>query len=448
MTTATLGDMGGRVLAFTRDHNRAPEDDTPALDSILQRASGEQLTGAKWIAEREEMNAVLRSHKLGDGGSLTVTPLAVTVILQWHPYWRGCIRHNELAGPTGAPECGKKAIDKSFQAQVRLWFESHMRVRLLAREDISDAYAQVARLNSYHPVKRYLDSLPAWDGNPRVENLVMRLGAPMENWPLYQAYLKAWTIGAVRRVYEPGCQMDSMLVLYGKQGVRKSSFFSELVGAPGYNQLTDSQWSNIYAIHGAWVHEYAELETITTKADVGRIKAHITTRSDNAALKYEPHVSYLPRKFVFCGTTNRDDFLRDETGARRFWIIACGAAIDTDYVRANRDQIWAEALHLYRAGEACWLTDAGMQSDQERLAAEYLPEDDPWTEAVQAYVETHQGEALRTTAILDRIDVDFEKRTRVDSLRVASIMRALGYASKVVRIGAGTARRWVKDELG
>jgi predicted P-loop ATPase len=273
------------------------------------------------------------------------------------------------------------------------------------------------------------------------------LCVPADQCQLANAMLRAWMIGAVKRVFEPGCQMDYMLVLFGKQGVRKTSLWRALAGGyPYYNGIAAKNWTDPYRVHSAWIHECGELEGITTRAEISEIKAHLTEVGDNITLKYETQATIWLRRCVFCGTTNRDDFLRDETGARRFWIIESllTSPLDATTIVKLRDMLWAEALAAYRNGDACYLADARMAAQQAEQAARYAPKDDPWEAhldetLVKARV-TH--EPLRIASLLAKIGVQPEKQSRLDALRVADILRGYKFEKKLFRQGNEVFKAW------
>ena len=253
----------------------------------------------------------------------------------------------------------------------------------------------IAAERSYHPVRDYIESLPAWDGVPRVDTLFIDyLGSPDT---LYiRAIARKMMVAAVARIYEPGIKFDSVVVLNGPQGMGKSSFFARLGGKWFSDSLTISDMKDKAApekLQGYWILELGELAGLK-KMDVETVKAFITRQDDKFRHSYGYSVEDHPRQCIIVGSTNNGDgFLRDVTGNRRFWPVTCTANSPHRpwEVESVVPQLWAEAWQLYKNGEKLFLTPeeekqaemeqtAALESDvREGMIAEYLntllPED-------------------------------------------------------------------------
>jgi predicted P-loop ATPase len=218
----------------------------------------------------------------------------------------------------------------------------------ISDRDLKAAIDVVARDNSFHPVCEFLSALK-WDGVPRLESLFVRyLGAP--DTPYVRAVARLMMIGAVTRVFEPGAKFDFAVILEGLQGKRKSTFikilarhwFAELDG-----DFHDPK-AMVELMQGAWLLEMPELSGFG-RADVRKIKSFISSTTDKVRLAYARRAQEYPRQCIFIGSTNDADYLRDDTGGRRFWPVACTVdSIDTDRLRAEVDLLWAEAYTMYR----------------------------------------------------------------------------------------------------
>lgn len=209
----------------------------------------------------------------------------------------------------------------------------------------------------YHPVVEYLDSLPVWDGTERLSGLwVNYFGAADE--PLNRKLGLCFGIAAVRRIVEPGCKFDMLMILLGDQGEAKSTALSVLAG--GSPAFTDAapQFShrseNAMTLTGCWVWEIAEMQGMD-RAELNSVKAFVTRQSDDVLLPYGRSKVRLLRRSVMIGTTNDDTCLTDHTGSRRHPVIKTGT-INPAALQTDRDQLWAEALHRCRAGEKHWLS--------------------------------------------------------------------------------------------
>lgn len=253
----------------------------------------------------------------------------------------------------------------------------------------------IAAERSYHPIRDYFATLPAWDGVSRVETLFIDyLGSPDTSY--IRAIARKMMVAAVARIYEPGIKFDSVVVLNGPQGMGKSSFFAKLGGKWFSDSLTISDMKDKAApekLQGYWILELGELAGLK-KMDVETVKAFITRQDDKFRHSYGYSVEDHPRQCIIVGSTNNGDgFLRDVTGNRRFWPVTCttNSPHRPWEVENLVPQIWAEAYTLYRAGEQLFLSPeeekqaameqtAALESDvREGMIAEYLdkllPED-------------------------------------------------------------------------
>ena len=254
---------------------------------------------------------------------------------------------------------------------------------------LKDAVAAVAAERSYHPIREYLNALPAWDGVRRVDTLLVDyLGAADTIYT--RAVMRKTLAAAVARIYQPGVKFDYVMVLNGKQGIGKSTFFSRLAGKWFSDSLSIADMRDKTApekMQNAWILELGELAGLK-KLDVETLKAFLSRQDDKYRPSYGISVEEHPRQCIIVGSTNNSDgFLRDITGNRRFWPVTC----DGPTAESKRpwqidcvEQIWAESIVNYRAGELLFLTaeeesmarleqSAALESDErEGLIAEYL----------------------------------------------------------------------------
>lgn len=270
-------------------------------------------------------------------------------------------------------------------ACAKLYFERHYSIWSPAKfKDALLGVISAERL--YHPVKEYLGSLE-WDGEERLDTLLVDyLGA--EDTPYVRAVTRKTLVAAVARIYKPGTKFDSILVLSGAQGIGKSTLFAKLGGKWYSDSLSISDMRDKTApekLQGYWILELGELAGIK-KLDVETVKSFITRVDDKYRQSYGVAVESHPRSCIIVGSTNSDGgFLRDITGNRRFWpVCVTGVGKHHAWELVDVDQVWAEAIERYQAGEELFLkgslaTEAYVQQqqameadDREGIVADYL----------------------------------------------------------------------------
>lgn len=197
---------------------------------------------------------------------------------------------------------------------------------LKSRQDFADALKNVSMRNKFHPVRELLDSL-TWDGKEHIRSLLPEcLGAEDSDYT-YQV-MRLWMLGAVSRVYKPGNKFDYTIILQGSQGIGKSTFLKLMaLDDSWFNDSLDSLDSDkaVQSLTGSWIIELAELKSLArTAGGVESVKRFLTATQDKYRIPYERRADTFYRQCVFAGTTNKDDFLQDETGNRRFLIIHTG----------------------------------------------------------------------------------------------------------------------------
>jgi predicted P-loop ATPase len=214
---------------------------------------------------------------------------------------------------------------------------------------VQDAVIVVAQRWRFHPVQDYLQEL-RWDGKPRLDHWLEDYLGATDNDRYLKAIGAKFMIGAVARAMEPGCQMDTMLVLEGAQGIGKSSAVRALFGSWTSDVAHDMASKDAaILIQGIWGGELSEM-TAMAKSLIETVKAFISRRVDRYRPPYGRNAIDRPRQTVFIATTNECEYLQDATGGRRFWPVDC-EKIDVDALDRDRDQLWAEAMHRYRAKE-------------------------------------------------------------------------------------------------
>lgn len=293
------------------------------------------------------------------------------------------------------------------------------------KDQIIDAFLFFASENEYDPVAEYLNSCYAKYG----DRTIHLLDDPSDRYmhtkeDIYNIYLRKTMIGAVRRTFEPGCQFETALVLYGKQGAFKSTFWRVLGGDWFDDTVQGFDRDEKQKLHQYWIEEFGEIEKVSNKHDVSQIKAFMSNRNDVFRVPFGRSSKSYPRKFVIVGSTNKPDILQDATGDRRFWIIKIDQPIDIDKVREERDQLWAAAVALYKRGESAFLP-RDQDAVREEMNKEYRA-DDPWEEPVTMYIE-YFSTVKMIDILKNGLDIPLERHDRRSQDRVATIMRNLGW---------------------
>lgn len=396
--------------------------------------------------------------------------------LRHHPDLQGLVGYDEFAhrvmkrrDPPWPSDSGEWTTQDDYA--LGLWMTQNLRLEIRSESTLMAGVAMAAYEGRFHPVRDYLDSLPAWDGVERLAHwLAECLGAAeptifdkvvgrMVAAPEYLSLVGTWFVmGLVRRVRQPGCQMDYMIVLEGLQGKRKSTSLRTLVGNDDWFADTPIRIGDkdaLLSLAGKWLYEVGELDSFN-RAEATAVKQYVSSRIDRVREPFARRPADRPRSCVFAGTTNQGEYFKDPTGARRFWPVRCEGEIDLAKLASWRDQLFAEAMwrlaHEDEEIRRCWPT----RTEEERFL---VPEQeqreiaDPWFERIAVWVESDakfrdtsfsisEMDELTTHDILtsclmvpiDRIDGGRQMATRV-----GIAMHKLGWTK---RRESGGSRLW------
>jgi putative DNA primase/helicase len=390
-------------------------------------------------------------------------------VLSRHPAWQGVLAYDEFAEavvklkapPTRSQDAGaaRDAGEWTEQdsARTAAWFASEIGFEPTTMM-VEQAVSAMAERTRIHPVRDYLRGL-TWDGIERLDHVLSTYFGARDS-----AYARAvscrWMISAVARVMEPGCQADCMLVLESpEQGIGKSTGLEALFSKSWFADtgIAVGEKDSYQALRRKWGYEFGELSSLKGR-EVERVKAFVSARVDTYRPSYGRRTRDFPRQTVFCGTTNDTEYLADRTGNRRFWPIRCGARVDVDGLRRDRDQLWAEAFARYQRSEP-WHVDT---PELRRLCeAEQREREtaDPWIELVEEWlanptvpVGKTERERLDLAGGLTTADVllgalDFRRaEIRQDvTIRVGHVLRKLGWKPRQQRENGERVRRYFQE---
>ena len=293
---------------------------------------------------------------------------------------------------------------------------------------IKSAIQYAAGKNQYCPIRRYLDHCAAH-------------AKPHEQWEnIGEAFLgnkhrlatlamQRMMVGAVARAYNPGCEMSWLPILVGAQGVGKSMFARSLVPQGLFSEVStplDTLMKEQYRLHVAWLLELPEIDNYFNTRNIENFKNLITTRVDEVRFPYASLPSKLSRRFVLIGTTNRNQFLVDSTGNRRFIPLEVGAnfLIPWKQMIKERDSLWAAAVQAYR-NEMGWEFTAGEIAQISDYIQEF-GDPDPWMDKIASYV-TIRTEVTAAEVLTKALELDPRSQGRREGRRVADVLQAMGW---------------------
>lgn len=327
--------------------------------------------------------------------------------------------------------------------RLTVFMQQDVGMLTIAESHVASAVRYVARQRTRHCVREWLDTL-RWDGIPRIEHALEDYWGvvPAANQP--SEYVRAVSanlfLGMVVRVQQPGCQLDTMPVFEGPQGIGKSRALRVLGGA-WYMLAAESVTSKDFfqVLGGCWLVEIGEMDSFS-RAERERTKLVISTPVDRYRPSYGRHARDYPRQCVFAGTTNHDDYGNDDTGLRRFLPVRCGD-IDIPGLAAARPHLFAEALAYWREGRPWWEVPRATEAQADRQA------EDVWTNTVLDYAMGKPDIAL-ADVLREAFKMRDAEMNRSHELRVGRILKLAGWVKKPARRLGKLSKRWFQPEDG
>lgn len=300
---------------------------------------------------------------------------------------------------------------------------------------INKMILMIAKERSANPAKMYFDKLQ-WDGKTRLNTWLSYYFGAEDEPDEYLAFIgKKWLTAAVKRIYEPGCKFDHVLVMEGEQSLGKSTALRELAtfGEDGKSYCTD-QFSfmdigdkdGVRKTNGNIIVELAEMVG-HNKKETEDIKRWITMQEDIARFAFARHIQRFPRMFVLACTTNDYEYLRDPTGNRRYWPFVV-KSIDIKALKQDRIQLWAEAVYHYKSG--LYIGPTPEEQELAKIEQAKRIESDPWEDAVKRALDDVQHRPFTTGEIMAGMSMQLREKDHQSKRRIGAILSSMGYSHK------------------
>jgi len=444
----------GEVLPVLGRHQVQPVIEQPTAESVpldeAQPVAGDEVEEPVLVVPPKRDPHFEERFILTEKGQKKSCTYNYDLVFGNHPEWQGLVgfcaftyRIFKLkAAPWHGAETGEWTDADTINA--KLWLGEHYEF-IPNNTDIYDAIVVTAKRNAFHPVRDYLNSLE-WDGESRLDHWMLDCLDAVGNLEYLATVGRRFLIGAVARVMKPPVKMDNVLILEGPQGIGKSTAVRQLFNGWSSESAIDLSNKDAYQqIQGVWGVELAELDSFN-KAESTTAKNFFSVLEDRFRPPYGRVPESVPRQCVFVGTTNQDEYLKDYSGNRRYWPVMC-RKVRMALLIARRDQLWAEAVHRWRANEHWWIegreeVDLFSEVQESRLLS------DPWEDAISQWLNMPENSFTNFYTsheiITGGLKMDSGHIQRAHQNRIAPIMKHLGWTGTRKRIKEGKATRQVR----
>ncbi|CAK0748687.1 Toprim domain-containing protein [Gammaproteobacteria bacterium] len=356
------------------------------------------------------------------------------LILEHAPEFLGRIRYNEFSM--------KAAIDGKDEDEVgnvivKASLEKNWIPDRISSLEVREAVMVVASQRPFHPVKDYLESLP-WDDVPRIDYYLSDIcGTPHDSYHI--GVSRAIFISAVSRVYQPGCTVHTTTTLIGAQGTFKSTSWRVLFGewyAEVVASLRDKDFFS--GLRGIWCADFGEMDQLSYTEQT-RVKQILTADVDHYRTHYGHYTKKYPRQGIFVAGTNTEAPFTDASGARRYLPVHITSPIDIETLKNTCDQLWAEALVLYRQVIANNIKWWDVPDAREHQDACY--KGDTWEEVISRYLLGKEA-ATMAGILTNALDIEPGKQTKADQTRAGHALHRLGWSSHQTTLNGARIREY------
>jgi putative DNA primase/helicase len=379
----------------------------------------------------------------------------IYLMTRYHPITRGMFIMNEFSRRKMVVRCPPWERPAKFKPRdvrdddySRITMELERMGLAPTRDKAAAAIEAICHDRAFHPVQKYFRSLK-WDGTKRLDSWLRDyLFCVSEPAAYLTGVGTKWMVGAVARIFQPGCKFDHMLVLEGATDIGKSKAFRTLSTFHGeeyfYDGMTFAKIGDkdtMQNIQGALIIEFPELSSLQSR-EVEDVKQWITVQEDRGRKPYGREPVMYPRQFVLAGSTNNSEYLKDQTGNKRFWPVKCGARIDHAGLEVTKSQLWAEAVHLYLQGYQWWIPEGDPLFQMCAAVAAKRLTTHPWENDVVEYIN---GKDIVTVSeiLIKRIEKKLKEITRGDEMVIAGILKQAGFE----KYTDGKVRSWRRIKM-
>ena len=436
----TAGGMSEHMRSVRRAVKAGQEERRKQEREVKQNTRG-QATG-------KERAALMARLSTTEEGTVKNTYANIVTILKGDPRYT-TLRCSTLGNVVELD--GKEVEEAPGTAALCEWLRDSYGMDASEVSAKSALYA-VAQGRMYSPVVEYLDSVRGKGKGDSVGRLLregLGITAPTA---MQAAMLGRFLISAVARAKAPGCKVDTALILVGEQGAFKSTLFKALFGGWfGDSPIPIGTKDAPINMARVWGYEASEMDDLAKRRSVESVKQFLGSASDLYRPPFARTAILAPRHTVMCGSVNPEGgtggtaaFLTDSSGSRRFWIITVPPSwiIPKAKIEAMRDEVWADALADYEAGERWWF-NRDEDREREEDAQQYQVED-VWCSALSEWIDDVLGgaENFTTSAALGALGIDVGRRTAKDATRARSVLVRLGWVEKASPAGFRGLRVW------
>jgi predicted P-loop ATPase len=433
-------------------------DEAAASNRSLDDVALEILNGHDHSQENPNAPARLNPAQIGLETNAKGTPHMnldnVVRVIEASPHLKGHLWYDEFLDSIITDWCGPERQWKDRDdVLLQLYMQRYAGLTKVGLATCHDAALVAAFNDTRNELHAYLNGLQ-WDGVERLGHL-MADGFGAQHNAYTQAVGRCWMVSMVARAFNPGCKVDTVPIFEGEQGMRKSSAL-QVIGGKWFTECHESVTSKDFfgVLKGHLLAEISEMHSFS-RSEIERIKGIISCQVDRYRKAYGRHTEDHPRHTVLVGTTNRDDYHKDETGGRRFLPILCNE-INILWLREQRDQLFAEAIALYRrvpvdakpeqrleAGAAWW--DIPMAEHKQEIEARR--DTDSWEPLIEEWL-TGRARVTVGQVLLDCLKIDAKDHDQMRQKRVGRVMRSLKWGNKTVRDDDGKLKKmWINEEV-